>query len=349
MRHPHAALVAVMLTGLISLACNALSPTTYSPGFVTMTPGGQALAASPTPRSTATATNVATSTAVAAITQSVPLTAQPTVSYLGDVVEQAGYALAALQLQDPALPGSLYQAQAGRRLVAVEVMLGNVAGERMLANGSSLLMRDEAGGNYQPDVLALDRSLGASRLDAGERVKGWVAFHLPDGARPVSVHYVFGLSPGIELAAGLDLAPPGHAPLIGSNRIAPGNARLGEASEVGGYSLVALNVEDPAPATVLFQAQPGLRLVAVEIEVSNVSGDRLSVNILNSSLVDVDGFVYAPRLGAHTGELLATDISTGQRVRGWVAFAIPEGSTMESVKYQLSVVSDVVLRAGLLP
>lgn len=340
-----------MILALAGLACQALSNPSFSPDFSTMTPAPPRPTATEGPPPTERPARPTEPPAAAATAATSAPTDAPTVeTYLGDVVERDGYALAALAVQDPAEePGFLYLPRPGTRLVAIEVELWNVSGEPALANGSGVSLRDESGRIYQPDDVALDRSLGAPHLQLGERTRGWVAFHLPDDAQPESVRFTFGFVSGVEIQVNLAPAPEGHARLEGSARVKPDNPPFGEVVEQEGYSLVALQIADPAPPTIFYQAQPDLRLVAVELELSNISGEALNVTVLNSSLVDGDGYVHPVRLGAATGEMAAITINPGERVRGWVAFAVPANASLESVKYRLSVVPDVVLRAGLEP
>ena len=94
---------------------------------------------------------------------------------------------------------------------------------------------------------------------------------------------------------------------------------LGDTIIENGYALTALNVADPAKPGMFYSAKTGEKLVSIEIIVSDKSGDTLSVNPLNASLIDSDGYVYQLELAAVDDQLAATDISKGEQVRGWVA------------------------------
>ena len=77
-----------------------------------------------------------TATPQQVVSTAVPSTeeqAQPTAEntplpqlYLGDVVERYGYSLSAVVVEDPTQPGTFYKSEQGKKLVAVEIVVGNV-------------------------------------------------------------------------------------------------------------------------------------------------------------------------------------------------------------------------------
>jgi len=53
---------------------------------------------------------------------------------LGETLVERGYSLTALQVKDPAEPGILYGKEEGKRLIAVEIIVGNVDGKPVSSN-----------------------------------------------------------------------------------------------------------------------------------------------------------------------------------------------------------------------
>ena len=99
---------------------------------------------------------------------------------------------------------------------------------------------------------------------------------------------------------------------------------------------------------MLYTPKEGYKLVAVEIILGNVSGSEpLGVNPMNAYLIDNKGFVYTVELGGRDDQIDTIDLATGEKVKGWVAFTIPEGAIPTSVKYSVEYFSDNFLQTGL--
>lgn len=134
-----------------------------------------------------------------------------------------------------------------------------------------------------------------------------------------------------------------------------GKTYLGDTviNEDYGYTLGSLNVEDPTPQStnsfLKIEIEQGYKLVAIEIVLGNVSGNVLNVNILNAVLVDNDGFVYNPELGAgFHKQIELADLSVGEKIKGWIAFTIPENSRPTTIKYNVgNVFSAKFITVGL--
>jgi hypothetical protein len=117
--------------------------------------------------------------------------------------------------------------------------------------------------------------------------------------------------------------------------------------EQDGYSLSAVTVEDPATRPGMFyEPEEGKKLVAVELIVGNVSGETFSSNVLNATLVDTAGFLYAAEFSSAVEDgLELLDVSPGERVRGWVGFVVPRDAIPASLKYDFR--GSTVLQVGL--
>ena len=115
-------------------------------------------------------------------------------SRLGDVVEQYGYSLAAVKVEDPAKPGRLTELESGEKVVAVEIVVGNVSGEPLSVNPLYAELVDEEGFVYEVELAGRDGGqIGVTDLNPGEKARGWVAFIIPEEATPASVKYSLGL------------------------------------------------------------------------------------------------------------------------------------------------------------
>ncbi len=336
------------LLALIVLACGRTGTPTSTPAPSTATPLGGAPAEMTAPPSATAASGQATAPGSATgtgTTQPAPATATVTpesLAAMGAVAAGNGAFIQALGLADPATPGVLYTAEAGRRLVAVELIAGNESAEPFDVNVLNSTLVDAEGFTYTAELGAVADQMKLVTLAPGERVRGWVAFSIPAAAQPAAIKYaprIFGAELQSQVRAGA------VAPEALPARTPPQRAKLGDVVEQGGYSLSATAVQDPAPPGLLFEPKPGMRLVAVDITVGNVSGERLTVNPLDAYLVDANGFVYGLELGGAEGQLELRDLNAGEKVRGRVGFLIPADAQPEAVKFEFA--PEFMLAVGL--
>lgn len=276
-------------------------------------------------------------------------TPEPEPQFLGDVTEEFGYLLSAVNVEDPAKPGMFYTPEEGKRLVAVEIIVGVSSGDPLSVNPLNTVLLDSEGFSYQTELGGIDSQLATVDILPGEKVKGWVSFSIPEEATPSSIKYSINIFGDTEIKASLEQPPDGHEANTIALSIAPPEpeSKLGDTFEQFGYSLTAMVVEDPAPPGILYDSRTGHKLVAVDIIISNESGESLSVNPLNSVLVDSNGYVYLPELGGRDDQLATLDISSGEKVRGWVSFTIPEESSPYIVKYLVDMFTSNYLMTGL--
>lgn len=274
-------------------------------------------------------------------------------AYLGDIVESDGTSLAAVALLDPAPAGILYEPAPDTRLIAVDVVVGNVnKNSGVSVNSLDFVLLDEEGFTYSAELFGLDRQLETVDLMPGERVRGLVGFEIPTEAVPSRVRFEPGFISGPQLVTyvttpdgGTEAAPPADVSASGAvERDVFGV--LGDVAEANGVTLAAFNVEDPATPTGFYDAPAGTKLVAVEIAVGNTDNDSLSVNPLNTYLVTTDGYVYGAELGARDGQIDTVEIGPEERARGWVAFTIPEDQTPEQIKYSASFFGSEFVAVG---
>lgn len=332
---------------LVSLACGQATPiseprvSTATPKAVeTQAPSEQA---TNTPGFTTVPTNTPEPTTAPTDTP------EPQPRYLGDIVEQYGYLLSAITVEDPTTPGMFYEPESGKKLVAVELIVGNISGEALSVNPLYATLVDSEGFTYQPELAGREGQIVTVDLSLGEKARGWIAFEMPEGATAASIKYAIEPFGSKVLQASLISPPEGYVPDTEALSILPlsPETRLGDVVEQYGYSLSATTVEDPTTPGMFYEAKEGYRLVAVEIVVGNVSGETLSVNPLYAILVDSNGFVYQPELAGRDGQLATVDLNAGEKAKGWMAFEIPGDATPASIKYLLEVFSNKFLQVGL--
>lgn len=130
--------------------------------------------------------------------------AEPELAGLGEVLKEYGYSLRAVTVEDPAPPGRIYEPTEGKKLVAVEIIVGNVSGKQIGTNPMDATLIDKDGFAYRCELAGRDGQLELVDLDPGEKVKGWIAFEIPPRAIPASIKYEMIGYPTIVLEVGLD-------------------------------------------------------------------------------------------------------------------------------------------------
>ncbi len=269
---------------------------------------------------------------------------------LGDRLEQKGYLLCALAVENPATrPGVFYEAEAGEKLVAVEFIVGNVSGKMISSNVLYATLVDSEGFAYGADSGVVEDSIELLDVHPGEKVRGWAGFVVPEDSTPAILKYEMGGRSTQELQVGL--TKPARVLQEPESIYVPdpGLPKLGEVAEGSGYSLSVLTVEDPATRPGYFyESQLGKKLVAVEFIVGNLSGDQISSNVLYAILIDSQGFLYGAESGAVEDSIELLDVSPGEKVRGWAGFIVPEDSTSVSFRYEMGGRSAQALQVKLI-
>ena len=148
-----------------------------------------------------------TATALAAVTDDSPVEhSEPGSNRLGEWTEGSGLAMVARAVEDPATPDtSNYDPKPGTRLVAVHFELGSLSGTHHGAPHAAKLI-DDRGVKYEAvyGAMAEHPEIESVAVGMGERVSGWLAYEVPEGAEPVFLEYkpsVWGRS--IELRVSL--------------------------------------------------------------------------------------------------------------------------------------------------
>jgi hypothetical protein len=318
----------------VSLACGSEPPTSEPPKI-------------------STATSFSGITQPPIITQQLtntPATTEtPTVElYLGDAVQNYGYALTVLSVADPATPSMSYQAEAGKKLVALELLLSNISGDLMNVSADNATLLDTDGFLYPAELWAIEDEIGTVDLNPGEQTTGWIGFKIDENAIPAKIKFLTHTFADQIIQASLNPPPEGHKTITISLTPTIPSSKLGDVVEQFGYSLSATNVEDPTTPSDFYESRQGYKLVSVEISLGNVSEAKsLSVIYYFASLVDNNGFVYEAEHGERDGEINMLDLNVGERAKGWVSFTIPENATPAYLKYQLGFFSKDYLITGL--
>jgi hypothetical protein len=135
----------------------------------------------------------ATAAAIGAQSSGPASTPQSKTEKLGEWAEKDEVAMVAHAVEDPAnVNAEVYQLKPGARLVAVEFEMGCLAGSHQF--GPQLIkLADTRGKTYDrvPNAMADHEDLAVTDLHAGERLRGWLAFEVPEGAEPASLVYGF--------------------------------------------------------------------------------------------------------------------------------------------------------------
>jgi len=110
---------------------------------------------------------------------------------------------------------------------------------------------------------------------------------------------------------------------------------LGDAATNYGYALTAISVQDPAVPNKLSPVESGNKIIAVEVIISNLSGDMLNVNPIYATLVDAEGNVYKlefPGVDYPNGN---PQLESRRESTRRIAFQVPENAVADSIKFNI--------------
>jgi hypothetical protein len=134
----------------------------------------------------------------------VSITPKKPSSRRGDVVEQYGYSLTVTKVEDPSIPAVYIKVKNGYRMVAIEVVLGNVSQPEVLrvSPGAATLV-DANGFVHREESDGRDGRLELVKLKIGETAKGWISFIIPENTTPLYLKYQTDIFEGNYLIAGV--------------------------------------------------------------------------------------------------------------------------------------------------
>lgn len=331
------------------MACGLLSPGTTAPSSPTSAPSTNSQNPQPTqaPAATAAPQQKADSPTKAPSTGA----SQPGAAdvYFGDAVEQDGVTLSVVEVSDPAKVSPDYTVKSGKRIYAVRFILGNTTRPKLTVQPLNSVVVDDAGNTYKPEFTALKTEIPVIELQAGEHADGWMGYSVPAKANIVSFRYAPDVDSQKNIAIKLMAAPAGHTMLkLASQRAAPKLAAMGTKVIANGYSLLVGGVADPATPGILYRPVDGMRLVSMDVAVSNESSaDKLFVNPMYFVIVDTTGAVYTSELGGVSGQIEAVDLTQGKIQTGKVAFVVPNAVKLESIRLAPFLRLDFTLQSGL--
>lgn len=124
---------------------------------------------------------------------------------------------------------------------------------------------------------------------------------------------------------------------------------LGDAVSNYGYALTAISVEDPATPNKLSPVESGNKIIAVEVIISNLSGDMLHVDPIYATLVDNEGIVYKIEFPGVDYPIDTLDLNPGEKVKGRIAFQVPVNAVAESIKFNIDGRVSDYIQASLKP
>ena len=191
-------LLSMLAVAMLSACDDGLSPaptdpstSTLAPSKIPTQPPSDTPAATPVPKVTPEPTAtlpVPTHEPTPAQAPTATPTPEPSPVEIGTTVEAAGSSYTLNELKDPA-PAGVFGVAAGKKLVALDITQVGTSDDGDPYNSLYFAVQDTNGYVYVPGVADADvgPSFGFGELAAGQIVRGWVVFELPESARLVSV------------------------------------------------------------------------------------------------------------------------------------------------------------------
>ena len=116
------------------------------------------------------------------------------------------------------------------------------------------------------------------------------------------------------------------------------SAKVGQRIESAGIALTVNGARRAAEAGPIAKAKPGRTYMIADVSLENANRERAPYNPLYFKVRDADGFEYTSNLMAGGDQSLKSgELATGERVRGTVAFDVPEGARGLVMTYQPQV------------
>lgn len=142
-----------------------------------------------------------------------------------------------------------------------------------------------------------------------------------------------------------DKAAGGAAPVVVSASLAP--VRFGEEAKTPYYRIRLLNWK-PCAVEAHLEPPPGVRKVAVEVELTASGTTEVPSNPFYALLADRDGKLFESTLAGCPPLLEATRLSGGRSARGWITFDVPESAVPHALVYQPAVIGITAPKVELL-
>lgn len=278
-------------------------------------------------------------------------TPEPVTTYLGDVVEVGGILISATNVYDPAELENYAQPEEGKKLVAIDAIIGLTSLGRAIVS-ANFYLNDNEDYFYYPEE-PLDREFGDATkfrfnhshalIFAGEKVRWLVVFKIPENAIPTKLNYVHEKwwHTNKKLSIGLGAPPGGYQTTSEILNIPPEEpmTKLGDTSSNFDYSMSAQGVEDPAEPDEFRTLNAGEKLVAVDVIFEYESDPTRGISLWRFYLVDNSGYLYTPDVSNVDDPIFNGKVVLvpGKKVRFWVTFRIPEEASPYILKYERGI------------
>ena len=278
---------------------------------------------------------------------------EPGAVTIGTTVEAGGSSYTVNVVMDPAPPG-IFGVEPGKRLVALDITQVGINASGDSYNRLDFAVQDSDGYLYTLSFASADvsPSFVAGTLAAGQIIRGWVVFELPQTARLVSVSVEPELFEPLVTIADLSQYPAGNLvsqtrPPVPEPPLSPVAIRT--TVEAGGSSYTVNAVMDPAPPGI-FGVESGKRLVALDITQVGINASGDSYNRLDFAVQDSDGYLYTlSSASADVSPSFGSGIlAAGQITRGWVVFELPQTARLVSVSVEPELFEPLVTIADLI-
>jgi len=118
---------------------------------------------------------------------------------------------------------------------------------------------------------------------------------------------------------------------------------LGDTVFQYGYGLTAISIQDPYVKNLPLPAGEGKKYIAVDIIISNISGNPLRFSSLNPNVQvkDINGYVYPQVFGGANGDptFFFHFIDAGEKIRQLCIFSVPVDTQLFSLQYPLDSIN----------
>lgn len=223
---------------------------------------------------------------------------------------------------------------AGKKFIAADVLLVNAGAEASnLSTFLQLSLKDDTAQSYNQDISATTaskRELAGGELAPGERTRGSIGFQIPVEAKGLQLVFdnsIFGTG---KVFVDLGEQPTSiEAPAQVDGETAQPTAQIGETVKAGTLAITVNEVKD-LPASDFNKPDPGHKFLLVDVTLDNNDSAAARVSsYLQMSLKDATGQYHKLDIGAITaagGKTPDGELAPGEKLRGQVAFEIPESA-----------------------
>lgn len=110
--------------------------------------------------------------------------------------------------------------------------------------------------------------------------------------------------------------------------------KVGERRDAGGVALTVMGVEKAKEIGTFQKAKEGKIYLLVEVLLETTGRDEAPYNPIYFKVKDADGFEYSVMISTADNTLKSGKLAAGEKVRGVVAFEVPESATSLVLSYE---------------